>query len=277
MRKQSLFSLLVCLSLLPLGCGESTNSNQTAVNKVADEPEPVTVAAACNLKMGWDPWEPYQYLSPDGDVKGLEVELISAMARESACEITFVQDNWMNLLTGLRNGSIDMLGGATQTSSRDKFAYFSSAYRHETFMLYIRAGESDQYVDKDLQTLLQDGFRMGVTQDYIYGDQVNALQDNESLAENFVVVPITEVNYYNLTQDQIDGFLEDPFVAAFTIRRKGLQGQIEALDVVIHSGDVSVMFSRESVQAETVKAFNAALEKLKSSGEYEQILAKYSR
>jgi polar amino acid transport system substrate-binding protein len=89
-------------------------------------------------------------------------------------------------------------------------------------------------------------------------------------------VPVPEVNYYNLTQNAIDGFLEDPFVAAYTIRRKGLQGQIKSETMDIHSGDVSVMFSRKSVRPETVEAFNRALAKIKESGEYQKILDKYS-
>ena len=225
--------------------------------------------------MGWDPWEPYQYLTPEDTVEGLEVDLLSAIANEAGCSVTFVQDNWVNLLEGIRNGSIDMLGGATQTASREKFARFSDSYRHESFSLFIRSGEAEEFAGKSLQELLEGGFRLGVTQDYIYGDEVDALQDDDVLGAAVVSVPITEVNYYNLTQGAIDGFLEDPFVADFTIRRKGLQGQIEALLLEIHSSDVSIIFSRESVSDETVQAFNAGLAKLRSSGEYDAILAKY--
>jgi len=236
MKKQWLFSLVTCLVLALTACGESPDPNKATAKKTT--PEVALAAASCNLKMGWDPWEPYQYLSLDDEVKGLEVDLIHAMANEAGCDITFVQDNWMNLLTGIRNGSIDMLGGATKTKSREMFARFSDSYRHESFLLYVRVGESENFADRSLKELLEDGFRLGITQDYIYGEQVNAIQDDENLSSKLVSVPITEVNYYNLTQGHIDGFLEDPFVAAFTIKRKGLQGQIEALGIEIHSGDV---------------------------------------
>ena len=102
------------------------------------------------------------------------------------------------------------------------------------------------------------------------------IQDNDKFTDLIVSVPITEVNYYNLIQDQIDGFLEDPFVAGYTIKRKGLVGQIEASPISVHSGDVSIMFSRTSVKAEMVDSFNAALASIKKSGEYETILKKYS-
>lgn len=280
MRKQWLLNLGVSSFLIFAACSENPDPQTTKANNSAPVtalPEPAAVEMSCNLKMGWDPWEPYQYLTPENEVKGLEVDLIGAIANEAGCDITFVQDNWMNLLAGIRNGSIDLLGGATVTESRAKFAHFSDSYRHESFLLYVRTGESEKYANKDLRELLEDGFRLGITQDYIYSTQIIVLQDDENLAANFISVPITEVNYYNLTQENIDGFLEDPFVAAFTIRRKGLQGQIDALNTEIESGDVSIIFSKKSVQQETVQAFNTALAKLRERGEYDAILAKYRR
>jgi len=182
----------------------------------------------------------------------------------------------MKLLHGIRSGSIDMVAGASKTKSREKFAYFSDNYRHESFILYVRAGETEKYANKTLKELLDGEFKLGVTEDYIYGQQANDLQDDPIYKNKFVYVPMTEMNYFNLLQNQIDGFLEDPFVAAFTIKRKGLQGQIEAHPLEVHSGDVAMMFSKKSVQKETVTAFNQALARLKENGEYQKILAKYS-
>lgn len=275
MNKKTIFSLLGCLMLVLVGCTESPEPIKKQVKKA--EPKPTVPVINCQLTMGWDPWEPYQYLTPEDEVKGLEIDLINAMAKEANCSIRFVQKNWMSLLNDIRSGEIDMLGGASKTKAREKFALFSNTYRHESFVLYVRAGEGDKYTDKSLKQLVDAGFKLGVTQDYIYGNQVTELQDDENYKENFVSVPTTEVNYYNLLQNQIDGFLEDPFVAAYTIRRKGLQGQIEAHSIEVHSGDVAVMFSKKSVKPETVVSFNKALAKIKENGEYQKILAKFSR
>ena len=275
MKKKLLLSLFSCIVFMLVGCNENPEPQKPETKKA--EPKSSLLTAKCQLNMGWDPWEPYQYLTPDDEVKGLEIDLIGAMATEAGCSVKFVQKNWMHLLNGIRNGSIDMLGGATQTKAREKFALFSDNYRHESFILYIRADESEKYANKTLKELLDGEFRLGVTQDYIYGDQISELQDNEVYQTKFVSVPTTEVNYYNLIQNHIDGFLEDPFVAGYTIKRKGLQGQIEAHTVEVLRGDVAIMFSKKSVGLETVLAFNKALAKLKANGEYEKILAKYSR
>jgi polar amino acid transport system substrate-binding protein len=271
MKKLPLIGLMSCCIFLILSCSD----NSTSPKKGQDMETPKTVATECQLNMGWDPWEPYQYLTPDDEVRGLEIDLINAIAHEAGCNINFVQKSWMKLLHGIRSGSIDMLAGASKTESREQFAYFSDDYRHESFILYVRAGESDKYANKSLRDLLDGEFKLGVTEDYIYGQKVNELQDDPAYKGKFVYVPMTEVNYYNLLQNQIDGFLEDPFVAAFTIKRKGLQGQIEAHPLEIHSGSVAMMFSKKTVDEKTVIAFNQALDRLQKNGEYQKILTKY--
>jgi polar amino acid transport system substrate-binding protein len=227
--------------------------------------------------MGWDPWEPYQYLSPDDKVRGLEIELISAIASNAGCAVTFVQNDWMNLLKGIRDGSVDMLGGASKTAAREEFSLFSDPYRKESFVLYVRTEQLESYAGKSLEDLLDEKFRLGVTEDYIYGDEISKLQDNENYQSQIISVPISEVNYYNLTQQQVDGFLEDPFVATYTVKRKGLVSQISATSITVESGDVALMFSKKSVKPAVVEAFNKGLAALKSSGEYRKILDKYSK
>jgi len=272
MKNKRLIGLISCCVFLLLSCGESPAPQ----NQAADKAKANVLKSGCQLNMGWDPWEPYQYLTPDDEVRGLEIDLITAIATEAGCNINFVQKTWMKLLHDIRDGNLDLVAGASKTKAREEFAIFSDYYRHESFILYVRAGESEKYANKSLKELLDGEYKLGVTEDYIYGDQVNMLQDDPEYESKFVYVPLTEVNYYNLLQNQIDGFLEDPFVAAFTIKRKGLQGQIEALPLEVHSGDVAIMFSKKSVKPETVVAFNQALARLKENGEYQKILTKYS-
>jgi polar amino acid transport system substrate-binding protein len=272
MKTMPLVGFMTCCIFLLFSCSDNTPPEK----KQQETKTSKKLASKCKLDMGWDPWEPYQYLTPDDEVRGLEIDLINAIASEAGCKINYVQKSWMKLLHGIRSGSLDMLAGASKTESREQFAYFSDDYREESFILYVRAGEANKYKSQSLKELLDAGFKLGVTEDYIYGKKTNLLQDNPAYKNRFVYVPLTEVNYFNLLQNKIDGFLEDPFVAAFTIKRKGLQGQIEAHPLEIHSGSVAMMFSKKTVDEKTVTAFNEALARLKENGEYQKILAKYS-
>jgi polar amino acid transport system substrate-binding protein len=277
MKKTRYLLVFVALGFVLASCGDKpADQKSEQTQKVAQSSPGKQTKPACDLTMGWDPWEPYQYLTPDNQVRGLEIDLISSIAKQADCTITFVQNDWMRLLKGIRNGSVDMLGGASKTASREEFAHFSTPYRHESFVLYIRNEQKNEFAGKSLQQLLENKFKLGVTEDYIYGDEVSDFQDNPTLAPQIIGVPITEMNYFNLIQHQIDGFLEDPFVAAYTIKRKGLTEKVMATTIGYDSGDVSFMFSKKSVSTEIVDAFNRGLETIKASGEYDKILKKYS-
>ncbi len=278
MKKITYLFILLFTAISLISCGDKPTDPIAKTEKIVSELSlSENTKPSCGLTMGWDPWAPYQYLSPDNQVNGLEIDLISSIAKQAGCSITFVQGDWMNLLKGIREGTVDLLGGASKTPQRAEFAAFSDPYRHESFVLYIRTEQKKELGSKSLPELLKNGFRLGVTEDYIYGDKVAAFQDDSSLTSQIVTVPVTEVNYYNLTQHQIDGFLEDPFVAAYTIRRKGLSDQIEATSIEVASGDVSIMFSKESVPDDVIERFNQGLAAIKASGEYQIILDKYRR
>ncbi len=268
----SRFSLgLAVFSLVMLvGCGEPPQKQtQKQVEKQPEVKQP-----ACELTMGWDPWEPYMYLAPGNKVSGLDVELVKAMAKEAKCELNFVQHDWMTLLEKVRNGEVDLVASASVTEKRKQFAMFSDPYRSENFVLYVRAGDTDKF-DADITKIVALGHKVGVTTDYIYGETVSKLQDDTQYANQFVYSAVGEANYYNLLQHNVDVIIEDPFVGAYNLKRKGIDDQIEQLAVKIHSGDVHLMFSMQSVDHTTVSRFNDALKKIKASGAYKDILDRY--
>ncbi len=229
----------------------------------------------CHLIMGWDPWEPYHYRDVGGDVHGLDVELVSAIAAEAGCTVGFDQEDWATLLGRLRQGEIHLLSGATRTEARESFAWFSDPYREESFGLYVRAGEADDYPGDSLAGLLDAGLTVGMTLEYVYGDEVNQLQDDPSYAGQFRGAAVGELNYDRLVNFEIDSFLEDPFVAATHIRKRGLGERIEAHPLIVATGSVRLMFSKEAVSQETVQRFNDAMAKLRASGEFQRIIARY--
>jgi ABC-type amino acid transport substrate-binding protein len=74
---------------------------------------------------------------------------------------------------------------------------------------------------------------------------------------------------------QIDGFLEDPFVAANIDQRRDWGVTFEALPLDVYSGDVRLMFSRASTTQARVEDFNEALQALRESGRHQAILDRY--
>lgn len=268
---------LLFLSLFIGGCNEPPKPAQTVESEAKTEvakKQPMPTEPACSITMGWDPWEPYMYLMPGNKVSGLDIEIISALAEEADCDLNFVQDDWMSLLQKVEKGEVDMVAGASITEKRKKYALFSEPYRRESFVMYVRAGEQDNF-SENIKSIASAGKTIGLTTDYIYGDQVSNLQDSPDFAKQFVYSPVGEANFYNLLQHNVDVVVEDPFVGAYNLKRKGLSDQIDQLDITIHSGEVHLMFSMQSVDHTTVASFNKALETIKANGTYQDILKKY--
>lgn len=283
MLRAAVFSLLLIFCFLSVACdqsdpaGDAPSAQDSSAGPVGENDQDTAAMADqdCSITMGWDPWEPYQYMDIGGEVRGLDIELVTAIVKRSGCTVSFVERDWATLLGMLRDGSIDLLTGATKTDARDKFAYFSDPYRDETFVLYVRSEDLSKYQDKSLQELLSDAFRVGVTLSYVYGDEITALEDSPQFEMQFRGVPIGEMNYSNLLNFEIDGFLEDPFVAAAVLRKKGLLSEIEAHPIRYNTGEVHLMLSRASIDAALIPIINKNLETIKKDGTYSRIMARY--
>jgi polar amino acid transport system substrate-binding protein len=244
----------------------TTDTQQTA-GAAPDEP--------CRLVVGWDPWEPYHYQPVGNQVQGLDVDLISAMAERADCQLNWEQGSWASMLQLIHSGDIDLLPGATRTAEREAFAHFSAPYREESFRIHVRADEAEEWSGMSLTELLENGFRLGLTRGYIYGDEVEEVLDDPRWQDQLLEVPVGELNLLNLMDFRIDGFLEDPFVAASINHRRDWGITFEALPLSVYSGDVHLMFSKDSVEPETVEAFDQALRELRDSGEHQRILDRY--
>ncbi|MDX1391469.1 MAG: transporter substrate-binding domain-containing protein, partial [Rheinheimera sp.] len=91
----------------------------------------------------------------------------------------------------------------------------------------------------------------------------------------FVGAIISELNMARLLDEEVDGLLEDSFVGASILRRKGLDKYIQPHAISLGSSDVYVMFSKSSVTEQQVEQFNAGLAKIRQNGQYNQIIDKY--
>jgi len=276
-------SLSLFLSLFILaGCDkpkQAESSNEAAITPTTKQKSEVVenkIEKPCELTMGWEPWEPYHYQDQEMKVKGLDIELMEMITTETGCKISYVKGDWKVLLANLRKGEIDFLTGASITDKRKEYASFSDGYRTESFRLFVRAGEVEKFPGYNMKALIDSGFRLGITMDYIYNDEVNSLQDDPANSDKITAVSTGLINFSKLMEGDIDGFLEDPVVGSSSIRRQGLENQIELHPYVINTGDVHVMFSKVSVDAEVIQSFNNALAKIRTNGRHQRLMEKYT-
>ncbi len=226
--------------------------------------------------MGWESWEPFQYKNGQGEITGLDIDLISAIMGNIDMKTSFKEMPWKRHLTLLEGGSVHIAAGASKTSEREAYAHFSDPYRTEAMVLYIRKGESKNYADfKTLDQLPQVNFTIGVVNGYYYGENYAELIKDAAFKAKTEAVNKNELNIKKVVGGRIDGFLMDPAVATARLKEMNLLDKLEIFPVEIYEDEVHVMFSKKSTDPSVVAAFNESLKTLKANGSYLKIMNKY--
>lgn len=235
-------------------------------------------AAAANLRGGWYPWDPYQYLDYSHGIAlltGFDVEIQRAIARIMGVEIDLPLREWEPHLEAIAAGTADIAAGATKSEERARYAYFSKPYRTETNVLVVPRNASArlpvQTIDAMLAAFADQKFRLGVIAGYVYADpRINAFIADPANKDRIVAVATDTQNLENLLGGVIDGFLADRVSAATTAWRRSQASLIEEHPLLV-STDIHFMLSRASQTPERVARIDAAIDELKRSGEFHRI------
>ncbi len=218
------------------------------------------IRAAGVLRWGADlqGGEPYVYEDPEhqGQIKGFEVDLANAIARELGVRAEFVQNDWSALMPSLERGTFDViLNGLEVTPPRVGRVRFSRPYY--VFAARLMARRDNPRVRPDLNAL--HGLRVGTL--------------TSSFSEDLLRGKATIVNYegqeepyLDLVQGRTDAVLLDDIIAARYGETK------PELRVV---GDVQDGFyaaATRPAEDDLGQAIDQALGRIIERGELEQIL-----
>ena len=91
----------------------------------------------------------YEYIE-NGEYKGIEIDILKAIANKLGLEIRFENDVFEDLLGNLNNKEVDCIIGVVETAERNKYATASSV------MFADEYGEFVIYLNKDANTLTQE-------------------------------------------------------------------------------------------------------------------------
>lgn len=234
--------------------------------------------ADCRLRVGWEPYAIYTYAGEAGEVTGADIDLMRAIGRDLGCEITFKQAPWTRVLLEVEAGTIDVSTSTSRTPEREEYAWFSNSYRTTEMAIYVRRGEVDIYRLDDLGAVGRIGFKLGVIAGYHYGPEFAALMRDPAFA-GFVDAAIDyQTNIRKLMHGRIDGYLvEDVGVMLAEAKTLGVLEQIERYPLAIPGEKLHLMFSRKSVDPETVAAVNASLERIMADGRLSKFLVRHMK
>ena len=234
-------------------------------------------ARACSvpLRLGTGSLAPYGYYNAQKHYVGLDAEMVRAIVKEAGCtlvELPLMPDG-RNLLL-FEKGKIDLLAGASITSPRLKWAYFSVSYREETVGLFALAGQFEQYAAiTSFADFLATPFSLLGPRAGWYGvdyeRQLTRLKDSQRLSQFGDVAQGVRM----LAARRARFLLGDAAGVEYAAARQGVQ--VRALPFWLVQAPVHLMFSKATVSADDVRQIDAAIGRLQKRGEIESIRRAY--
>lgn len=222
------------------------------------------------LRVGWDNWPPYHFKNSDGQMQGFAIEVLTQVSQSLGCKLEFRERPWKRQLQELQQGETDIAMEAYYNSDRAQYAHFSDSYSPRMANLWIRPNQP--LPGTTITQLLGNGFLLGITKEFYYGPEVEALLGHS----NIQPVLAEEQNYAKLGKGRIQGFLGDWLATTWAIKQRGLQGKIVRTSLPIYSAPAFFMLSKKRLGPGFLSEFNKTMQQMKKDGRYQAILDKYT-
>jgi polar amino acid transport system substrate-binding protein len=220
-----------------------------------------------DLSVGWELWYPYQYHNKNRQLIGLDIDSFNAIMAEAKLSFTTAEIPWKTHLHFLKTGKMDLAMGASWSTEREEFAYFSKPYRQETVKLFVKKGNANNMHLKTLSDLVGSQYIVGVESGYYYGQTYQELLKSAGFQANINEVIDLEQNVTLLMEGYLDGFLVDPNTMQSFIKKYQMYDEFEQHSVEIYSADIFIMLSKKSSDIEILNKINKAIVTLTDNGE----------
>lgn len=252
MKKKFLaMAMAVCMTAALTACG----GNQTAETTTAAASESKgTLVMATNAE-----FPPYEF-HEGGEIVGIDVEIARAIATEMGMDFEIEDIAFDSIIPEVTSGKADFgAAGMTVTEDRKQSVDFSDSYATATQVVIVKEGSEIASVDDLVGKTI--GVQLGTTGD-IYAEDVEDVT-LERYNKGFEAVQA-------LSQDKIDAVIIDGEPAkVFVAENEGLT----ILDEAFTTEEYAICVKKGNT--ELLEGINAAIAKLKESGELQAIVDKY--
>ena len=226
--------------------------------------------------MGWVDWQPFSYRNEQQQLRGLDVELLNAIFLRAGYRAKFNEMPWARVLHELKFGTVQLTMSANITAERQQYARFSHSYREEETAIIIRRQDVERW--RGITTLEQlintPDFHIGVLKGFDYGNTFRQLMARPELQPRLQMRLRLDQLLKMLQGGRIQGFILDPHGLQGWQDKDEVQDQLHTL-LRIEVTPVHLMLSKESTTEAQLQRINQAIDQLKQSPDYQQILDRY--
>lgn len=255
------FILILVLGLVACGGGSSETDADTDANGDSSETgeDRVYVVGVDNT------YPPFEF-TVDGELVGIDVDLINAIAEDQGFEIEIEQMDFSGIIPSMQAKELDIgMGGMSITEERKKTVDFSEPYFEAGISLVVGENTDDIEGLEDL-----DGKVVAVKN----GTVGAAFAEEHKDEYNFEIIQVNDSAsmFQEVINGTADALMEDYPVISYAI----VEGDL-ALKIVGDrlSGDHYGISVLKGENADLLEKINNGLANLKENGTYDEIIAKY--
>lgn len=180
----------------------------------------------------------------------------------------------------LETGDVDIALSAAITPEREKYALFSkSIYRVGHNIMFIKIADKHRFYDvTTLANLEGSQLKLGVLRGTSYSDEYELLLTNSWFTRNLIVLEDKARLAKMLLAGRIDAFLEPQTGGNVRINENPeYKAQIieHSTITTLEEAKTHLMFSRKTITTDQVDKIDDAIQKLRSTEQYQALFAKY--
>jgi ABC-type amino acid transport substrate-binding protein len=198
------------------------------------------------LRIGADPFPPYQYYDEDGVLRGSDYETVRAAGEKAGFEMEFIIGEWSLIEKKMSAGELDAVFQVQKTPEREERFCFSKLLRKA--VTEIITGD-EVLALSSCAGIPAGGLTLGVQANYSYGGEVDALDDACKKEYGSGEALLRAVQ-----NREVDAGVFDRGVKNYLMEQKGIQG-IRALEELSFDRPLYVAF----IDPEIRDAFDAYL------------------
>ncbi|MEG2892970.1 MAG: transporter substrate-binding domain-containing protein [Clostridium sp.] len=244
--KKSLFLVFTLIVIFSFGFSIVT---------LADSKNVVKVAGDIN-------YPPYEYVDKNGVYTGYNVEIIKKIAKVQGFEIELIPMPWDKAVRALEKGEIDLIQGMTNSGNRnEKFLFSDPIIENDYVIITLKE-------NKDIESVLD-----------LKGKKVS-YQTSDLAEEVLSSVEVTKVGVKDqyealrlLTEKKVEAFVGNKLTAMYYLQRMNALDKTKVNGSPLLRNDYSIAGNKS--KAEVIKIINGGLQKIKASGEYDEIYNKW--
>ncbi len=257
MKKGLVTLLIVALMIALVGC----NSNETTENgegqgKNTDK-RTLTVATSADFP-------PFETIDTKGEIVGFDIDLIKEIGKELDAEIAFKNMEFNGIIAAIQTGKADLaISGLSVDKERVKKVNFSDSY-YETSQTIVVKKDTIGLATMDDVKGLTVGSQLGSSSD----DVISTFDGIEVKKYNKVTDAIQD-----LKNGRIEAVIVEDSIAEAFVQKN------DELEIVIPEGlnteDQPFAIAIPKEDEKLLKEVNTALQAIKDSGKYDELVAKW--